>query len=417
MNVDVFDLAKSVSITTVVGHYVPLRHKGGGRAYGLCPFHHDRHIGSFVVTERTGKYVCYACGERGDSVDFVSHICGIDAFEAALTVCEDAALISHSDAESMRSKSSRSFDYKGTPPVYHKPELLLSPKAEDSHLDKVYRCFIRAAGPLTPDMRTTLETERFLRPSELNDFFPFPQREELPSFWPRFRAELATVFEVEQEDIQDKLLLGVPGFFLNNSCDITLTAAKSPSFGIVLRNRYRKVSGLQMRSFETAKDKRYMYFSSAFADGGPKSYGSFGCGGGYIEDVLYPYRKWCGAIAITEGRFKAISLAKMGCLVVNMHSISNYDPVGEVARALAEQWPRSKNFLLVYDSEDNQAVTKSAKQLFNKLSPIKPTVFAVWDNRYGKGIDDVVNAGHFDQLRCVSAEEYFEKEDVGSGVK
>ena len=409
MGINVFDMAKSVSITTVVGHYVTLRHKGS-RAYGLCPFHNDKHIGSFVVSENTGKFVCYACGEKGDNIDFVSHICGIDSREAAITICEEEALISHSDACDLRERRIRDVVVMNTPKtVYKKPDLLLSSRATPIHLHRVYSCFTRAARPLSEGELNLLHTERHLSGDDIKDFFHFPDRNEEREFWVRFREELAKEFEVRNEDIQDKLLLGVPGFFLDNNANIKFSTSKMPSLGIIIHSRNKKISGIQMRRTGelNGKEARYTLLSSGFADGAPKSYGSFGCNSGYIEDVLYPQKKWNGTIALTEGRFKAITLSKMGCLVVNMHSISNWSPAGDVALDLVGAFPQAKHFLLAYDSEQNENVFKSAESLYGKLRDTRSVYFAVWDPKYGKGIDDVVNAGHQGQLRSVSPEEFF----------
>ena len=45
--------------------------------------------------------------------------------------------------------------------------------------------------------------------------------------------------------------------------------------------------------------------------------------------------------------------------------------------------------------------------LYNQIQDLKPVEFAVWDKKYGKGIDDVVNSGNISRIRRVSPEEYF----------
>lgn len=407
---DVFELAKEVPIATVIGHYVPLKYKGG-RAYGLCPFHNDHHIGSFVVNSNKGKFNCYACGEKGDNIDFVSHICGVDSLEAAITICEDEALISRSDASELREKRTKEVRCWVQPnKSFKKPELLLSPKASPEHIDRVYRCFIKAAGPLPESMRDILRNERHLLDSELGDFFPFPLRSEQKTFWPKFRKELEREFNVDETE-QDRLLLGVPGFFMNEQCWVKCCMEKTPSLGIVIHSRDRKVSGLQIRRTGELHEKqsRYTLFSSGFADGTGKYPATYGCNSGYIEDVLYPRKKWNGTIALTEGRFKAITLAKMGCLVVNMHGIGNWEPAGTVALELAVRYPRCGRFLLAYDSEKTEPVFRSANSLFNKLRTSRPVYFATWDAKYGKGIDDVVNAGYGEMLKSVLPDDFFPK--------
>lgn len=60
----------SASIVDVVGEFYSLR-KSGTEYECLCPFHQDRHIGSFKVSPRKNIYTCFSCGETGGPVDFL----------------------------------------------------------------------------------------------------------------------------------------------------------------------------------------------------------------------------------------------------------------------------------------------------------------------------------------------------------
>lgn len=57
-------------IEEVVGDFVDLKRKGV-RYVGLCPFHDDRHIGSFVVYPKRNCYKCFSCDAKGGVVDFL----------------------------------------------------------------------------------------------------------------------------------------------------------------------------------------------------------------------------------------------------------------------------------------------------------------------------------------------------------
>lgn len=35
---------------------------------GLCPFHNDKHTGSFRVNLETGSFVCFSCGSKGGDI-------------------------------------------------------------------------------------------------------------------------------------------------------------------------------------------------------------------------------------------------------------------------------------------------------------------------------------------------------------
>ena len=88
-----------------------------------------------------------------------------------------------------------------------------------------------------------------------------------------------------------------------------------------------------------------------------------------------------------------------------MHSISNWKPAGEVALALANKY-KAGRFVLVYDQEENKATMQSASNLFCMLNGYLVDV-AIWNKEYGKGIDDVINAGYIKKISRVSAEKYF----------
>ena len=63
----ILDAAK---IEEVIEDFVELKKKGQ-RYLGLCPFHDDRHIGSFVVYPAKNCYRCFSCDAKGGVVDFL----------------------------------------------------------------------------------------------------------------------------------------------------------------------------------------------------------------------------------------------------------------------------------------------------------------------------------------------------------
>ncbi len=52
----------------------------------LCPFHNDRHPSLYIADDR---YYCFACGEHGDVIDFVSRLFQLSLYEAALKLIAD----------------------------------------------------------------------------------------------------------------------------------------------------------------------------------------------------------------------------------------------------------------------------------------------------------------------------------------
>ena len=60
----------AADIVDVVGEFVDLE-KRGVRYLGLCPFHDDRHLGSFVVYPKKNVFKCFKCDAKGGPVEFI----------------------------------------------------------------------------------------------------------------------------------------------------------------------------------------------------------------------------------------------------------------------------------------------------------------------------------------------------------
>ena len=69
-------------IVDIVGGYTNLR-KSGKEHTGSCPFHEDRQP-SLRVSEEKQVFYCFSCGRKGDVIDFVGEIEGLNVKEACL---------------------------------------------------------------------------------------------------------------------------------------------------------------------------------------------------------------------------------------------------------------------------------------------------------------------------------------------
>ena len=67
--VDFQEMRRQVDLVALIGQRVALRQRGT-RWVGRCPFHDDRHP-SFDVSPQHQSWRCWACGMRGDAVDWV----------------------------------------------------------------------------------------------------------------------------------------------------------------------------------------------------------------------------------------------------------------------------------------------------------------------------------------------------------
>ena len=63
-------IKEAADIVDVVSDFVTLK-KRGVRYLGLCPFHDDKHLGSFVVYPKGNVFKCFKCDAKGGPVEFI----------------------------------------------------------------------------------------------------------------------------------------------------------------------------------------------------------------------------------------------------------------------------------------------------------------------------------------------------------
>ncbi|KZX75865.1 hypothetical protein A3715_13955 [Oleiphilus sp. HI0009] len=70
--------------------------KSNNKLKMLCPFHDD-HNPSMSIDDKTNRFVCWSCGEKGDIFDFVMKINGDDFFHATKALKEFYGIKEHSE--------------------------------------------------------------------------------------------------------------------------------------------------------------------------------------------------------------------------------------------------------------------------------------------------------------------------------
>lgn len=95
-------IRQAVDIVGLVSETVQLK-KRGKEHVALCPFHNDRHP-SFTVSDRTGRYKCWSCGESGDIFTWVMQTQKVD-FKEAIDILADRAGATLSKGKSSEDRS------------------------------------------------------------------------------------------------------------------------------------------------------------------------------------------------------------------------------------------------------------------------------------------------------------------------
>ncbi len=190
--------------------------------------------------------------------------------------------------------------------------------------------------------------------------------------------------------------------------------------GIPIKNANGKIVAIQVRHDTKggAKESRYVWFSSSFASFDAK----YECGtsSGSPVDTVYPPVLKASAVFVTEGRFKALRLAKeTGCVVLSVQGVSTWKGVLAELKAIPES-PilkelaggrkyeiRSIRVAFDADMNFNYAVFSQARKMADSLQQNGYFVYYQnWDDELGKGIDDIIINGHMAEIKRYDKEKW-----------
>lgn len=401
----VINEVRALPVTSVLSTRMELIERYGV-AKGLCPFHNDTHIGSFVVTDKKGIWKCFACGAGGDSSKFVSLLEGSNYLESAFKIALEFNIISSEEYEEYYAR--RRFSKDLIKRIEKKYTELDKKKfehdiASDEILDKVFRLFIEECN-LSETHQKHLKEERHLSDTEIKEglYFTFPTNRKMASF----RLKLEKAFPNEGVDI----LKNVPGFFKRKS-DGLWSFTYHKGIGIGIKNAKGQVVGIQIRHDEknSEKQSRYVWFSSSFASLDKENF-EYGTSSGSPVDVVYPEKITNAYVYITEGRFKAQLLAKkMGSVVLSVQGVCSWRGIANElenlvnSNVLYERLTENlkgkpfkvKSLLVAFDADLNYKVQvfEQLRKMTDALESIDdfkyPVYYLNWNEELGKGIDDV----------------------------
>lgn len=393
---------------------------------GVCPFHKDKTPGSFSYTDRYGSFRCWSCQAKGDVIQFVTDIEKIPFEQAVMRLAVLFDAITHEQAESyfrgtgfeevvvrkMRTYTTQVYEdtgaYRANDDVIHNVLSLLAEGETILGDDK----------PLLNEAHLQQLTDRGLGEEEIKhgDYFTMPSR--TARYVKRF-------FEVlkERHQYEQKMVEGVPGFYKMNDKPEgkQYTFVSKKGMGIPIRDAEGKVMGIQVRRDKIKKgESRYIWLSSAFANGEEDL--SFGTGSQSPIHVSYPKEnKFPNVLFLTEGVFKSEAIARSyHSVAMSLQGIGNWkhDLEKTIFRIEDVEQSTTEHIYLVFDSDirSNIHVYEATKEIILYLQEYDEyrelnLYYAWWDTDFGKGIDDLIGAGHQKQLKKVKGEEFVEAYD------
>ncbi|MCC0672201.1 MULTISPECIES: CHC2 zinc finger domain-containing protein [unclassified Clostridioides] len=375
---------------------------------GLCPFHHDKRIGSFSVSKNKKIFKCFSCGVGGDIIKFVSLFENITYVESAFKIALEKRLISEEKYKQILSKKLSESENLKIEKTYIKQNLIehQSKKADNEILNKIYSLFIKGfdylgKNRLNEEDVKHLKNKRGLTDKEIEDtgYFSFPNRYILKPF----------LADLEKNNIKLSTLNNIPGFFYNEKNNrYDFTTIKGGGIAIPIRNEFKQIVGIQIRkNMVNNHESRYIWFSSAFAQ--EKEGYKFGTSAGVSIDVIYPKELKVKTIFITEGHFKAKKIAKeYNSIAISIQGVCAWGNIVEVIKNIQKIYSEV-NLPYIYIAFDadmgyNLAVYKQALKLGEALREIenKKIFYVLWDSDFGKGIDDLIDNGKKDMVDKIS---------------
>lgn len=393
-----FDKLDGISVERIIGSYMNLVHRGR-HWMGLCPFHKDTKLGSFVVTPDRGIWKCFSCGDEyaGNGVKFVSLYKNLTYLEAAFQVALDFGLITNDefskysnkkyDEEYLTKLEKRYSESKHTAPT---PK-----KANPVVIRNVYQC-LKDNCTLSENHRNALVNERKLSDERIEkDYFTCPYN------WKQKDAIVAKIKE-SYPAYNDEILKTVPGFFYDKKHKkITFSGYKG--LCILIRNVQGEITGIQIRR-DTVKpnDQRYIWFSSVFAYYKPDEYEG-GCSCGSPLDVAFPLDENKTTLCITEGKFKLEKLVESGNISISAQGVTTWKEMSETIKNI-QKHRTVRNVYIFFDADIlgkhelfSQSL-KMVKDIKEKIPEINIR-YAFWSAKNGKGIDDCIIAGNMKKIQ------------------
>ncbi len=401
---------RKLPIEDVLEHHGVVIEKRAGRNYlALCPFHMDNHIGSFSINTETNSCKCFACGNGGGVIGAMQKILKLDFKDTVLKVAADEGLIDEAEYETL---SGVKYDASNLKPVTSKrPKEKKRPSNKTYALWTIIYEYMRDYFGLTPEHKAVLENERYLPGERIKeDYFSIDTTDKaaVSRFIYRIRQDLPEYAET---------LKDVPGFFeYNTKKGWMLQVLQFKGIAILIRNARGQVVAVQIRSDEVGiHEQRYRYLSFEVKS----KYKAFkdyrgGASGGTPIDVITS-KNVSDKLAIVEGRFKSEILTQQGLSALSVQGVNNFKGIDQDINDLEKKYGiEYKKVYLFYDADfmKNGQVYQAGISLKKYLAEKRPDIeliIAVWDDVFGKGIDDMIIAGYRDECKFIKSDYY---EDV-----
>lgn len=403
-------------VSKVVGMYTKVKQNRMSDHDALCPLHGDTVYGNFKINDKKGIYKCFACGAYGDSIQFVRDLFQIKFKPAVLKIAVDEKIISNQQAEEYLGGKITDININSVSPedmVADDKVNGITEIALPQVRDWAYKIFLGGV-TLSKGHRVYLRN-RGLSDKEINEkgFFSFPEPTE--GFLDAMHERCA------EAGLTPNIFKRIPGFYTREEFaldtfqprtgdrEYRFSFAKQKGIGIPVNDALGNITGIQIRKDTVGvKNKRYTWFSSSYTAYDDNDY-IFGTPAGAPTHVAYPKKnRFPRVVFVTEGFFKAEEIAKtFGAKCISVSGVGNYRAVNEDLKQIKGRTGEDIEHIYVsYDADmsQNLQVYLHAKNMVELIKEDfgKAEVFmSLWNEKDGKGIDDLIQNNKANTLRKV----------------
>lgn len=394
----------NIPVSDIVETRIPITRQGSNSS-AACPFCGDApdERGHFKISDKLGIFHCFKCGMKGTGLWFIQKMDGIGRNKAILSIGREFGMITSEEAKELGSKKvQEQLDAKIR--VNYQKRTKENEKSDKDTIDYVYNVFRKGQSlehgnkPALSDEHRKYLNSRGIDDARIeeNQYFSIPNLTSM--------GKLLKI--IGRRGMTNIDLIGVPGFYYDTKKKKVsfFTSRKNKGIGIPIHDEDGKIVAIQIRRDEIKdKDMRYTWFSSSFLSTPEEG----GVGPGAPIDVCLPPNGIKNeTIYVTEGHFKADELARhYQAIALSVQGVGNWKDIQQTLNGLQKKY-NVKRVCIAYDADMSENLTvllqayNLGKTLHHTYSDIAVT-YAIWDEDYGKGIDDAILAGESDKIMVV----------------
>lgn len=415
---EVLKEVKAVPLTDIIEDYATIKRNNYGDNDAHCPFHADEKFGSFKINDDKNIFKCFSCGESGDGITFIKKILDVRFKEAVIKIAYMHDIVSKRQSEELAGGVIGNTEIKRIKKKEKKKDDSVVDKATEGVLHQFFSIFMEGCTLSKTHLDALTARGMSTEQIEENQFFTFPEATQdfLYTFYKRL-----TLAGLNPQDLKH-----IPGFVTaehlrqekDGEVRYLYTFTNTNGLGIPVRNAKGEVVGIQVRKDSIkGEEKRYNWFSSTFAQ--YKNVYKHGTpAGAPLHTTFSTSEKFKNVVFITEGIFKSISISKaFECTAVSLQGVGNFHTIVEELQAIESKQGKIEHIFVAHDADmaQNINVYLHLRNMVKQIEEAFPDITfynSMWDETYGKGIDDLIENGEIKRLRRIDMTDFIEKYDA-----